>query len=124
MAGFFKRIHGHLYQLLLKGVVVFEATQMLFFLPLIQEKRHHLLECSHGPMRIRHHDALVDIVCHALSQSHSGVLKEQRVSYEDNSRPGDVYHPIFSMVVQLILMCLFVALPSLLTFLFLLFVLG
>ena len=42
-------------------------------------------------MRIRRHDALVDIVCHALSQSHSGVLKEQRVSYEDNSRPGDVY---------------------------------
>ena len=41
------------------------------------------------------HDALVDIVCHALSQSHSGVLKEQRVSYEDNSRPGDVYHPDF-----------------------------
>ena len=45
-------------------------------------------------MRNRHHDALVDIVCHALSQSHSGVLKE-RVSYEDNSRPGDVYHPDF-----------------------------
>ena len=29
-----------------------------------------------------------------MSQSHSGVLKE-RVSYEDNSRPGDVYHPDF-----------------------------
>ena len=55
----------------------------------------HLLECSHGPMRIRRHDALVDIVCHALSQSHSGALKEQRVSYEDNSRPGGVYHPDF-----------------------------
>ena len=46
-------------------------------------------------MRIHRHDALVDIVCHALSQSHSGVLKEQCVSYEDNSRPGDVYHPDF-----------------------------
>ena len=34
-------------------------------------------------------------ICHALSQSHSGVLKEQRVSYEDNSRPGDVYHHDF-----------------------------
>jgi len=30
-----------------------------------------------------------------LSQSHPGVLKEQRVSCEDHSRPGDVYHPDF-----------------------------
>ena len=37
----------------------------------------------------------LEIICHTLSQSHSGVLKEQRVSYEDNSRPGDVYHPDF-----------------------------
>ena len=28
-------------------------------------------------------------------QSHSGVLKEQCVSYEDHSRPGDVYHSDF-----------------------------
>ena len=46
-------------------------------------------------MRICCHDALVDIVCNALSQSHLGVLKEQRVSYEYNSHPGDVYHPDF-----------------------------
>ena len=46
-------------------------------------------------MRICRHDALVDIVCYALSQSHPGVLKEQRVSCEDHSRPGDVYHPDF-----------------------------
>ena len=56
---------------------------------------HHLLECSHGPMRICHHDALVDIVHHALSQNHPGVLKEQRASCEDQSCPGDVYHPDF-----------------------------
>ena len=41
------------------------------------------------------HEALVDIACHALSQSHPGVLKEQRVSCEDCSHPGDVYHPDF-----------------------------
>ena len=52
----------------------------------------HLLECSHGPMRICHHDSLVDTVCHALSQNHSGVLKEQRVSCESHLRPGDEYH--------------------------------
>ena len=60
-------------------------------------------------MRIHFHNGLVDIVCHALSQSHPGVLKEQRVSCEDHSRPGDVYHPDF---VQLILMCQSVALLS------------
>jgi len=31
-------------------------------------------------MIIRHHDALVDIVCHALSQRHPDVLKEQHIS--------------------------------------------
>jgi len=46
-------------------------------------------------MRIHCHDALVDIVCHALSQSHPGVLKEQHVSSNDHSRPDDVYHPDF-----------------------------
>ena len=56
----------------------------------------HLLECSHGPMRIRCHDALVDIACHALSQSYPGVLKEQRVSCEDHSCPVmSSYHPDF-----------------------------
>ena len=55
----------------------------------------HLLECSHGPMRTHHHDALIGIVYHALSQSHPGVLKEQHVSFEDRSLPDDVYHPDF-----------------------------
>jgi len=75
-------------------------------------------------MRIRRHDALVDIVCHTLSQSHPGVIKEQHVSCEDHSSPGDVYHRIFSLAVWLILMYLFIALLSLLTFLYLLPVLG
>ena len=53
----------------------------------------HRLKCSHGLMRIcRHIDTLADIVCHALSQSHPGVLKEQCVSCKDHSRPGNVYH--------------------------------
>ena len=46
-------------------------------------------------MRICHHNALVDIGCHALSQSHPGVLKEQQVSCEDHSHPGDFYYPDF-----------------------------
>ena len=44
-------------------------------------------------MRIQRHDALVNIVYNALSQDHLGVLKEQRASYDDGSRPGDVFHP-------------------------------
>jgi len=55
----------------------------------------HLLGCSHGPMRIRRHDALADIIYKALSQDHSGVLKEQRISHSDGLRPGDVFHPDF-----------------------------
>jgi len=46
-------------------------------------------------MRIRRHDSLVDIVCHALSQSHPGVLKKQRVSSNDHSCPSNVYHSDF-----------------------------
>ena len=46
-------------------------------------------------MHIPQHDALVNIVYHALSQSHTGVHKEQRISGDDQSQPGDVYHPDF-----------------------------
>ena len=77
------------------GIPLFPVPPLCVCLAPIDCFGDHLLECSHGPMRIRRHDALVDIVCHALSQSHPGVLKEQRVSGEDHSRPGDVYHPDF-----------------------------
>ena len=45
-------------------------------------------------MRIRHHDALVNIIYNALSQDQPGV-KEQRASYDDGLCPGDVFHPDF-----------------------------
>jgi len=44
-------------------------------------------------MRIRRHDALVNIVYNALEQDHPGVLKEQRASYDDGLCPDDVFHP-------------------------------
>jgi len=84
----------------------------------------HLLECSHGPMRICHHDVLVDILYRALSQSHPDVLKEQRASCEDQSRPGGMYHPDFQCGRPAFLIFKFVALPSLLIFLLNLLVLG
>jgi len=47
-------------------------------------------------MRIRRHDALADIIIYkVLSQDHPGVLKEQRVSYSDGLRLGDIFHPDF-----------------------------
>ena len=35
------------------------------------------------------------ITIDSLSQDHPGVLREQRVSYDDGLRPGDVFHPDF-----------------------------
>ena len=59
--------------------------------------RYHLLGCSHGPMRIRRHDALVNILHHALLQDRPGVLKEQRASFDDSSCPGDIFHPDYQL---------------------------
>ena len=54
----------------------------------------HLLSCGHGPMRIRRHDALCDVIYHALLQDNSGCRREQRCG-SGRDRPGDVYHPDF-----------------------------
>ena len=48
-------------------------------------------------MRIRRHDALVNILHHALLQDHPGVLKEQCASFDDSSRPGDIFHPDYQL---------------------------
>ena len=34
---------------------------------------------------------------HALLQDHPGVLKEQRASFDDSSRPGDIFHPDYQL---------------------------
>ena len=77
------------------GVPLFPVPPLSVCLAPIDYYGDHLLECSHGPVRICHHDALVDIVHHALSQSHLGVLKEQRPCCENQSHLRDVYHPDF-----------------------------
>ena len=45
-------------------------------------------------MRIHHHDALVNILYHALLQ---GVLKEQCASFDDSSHPEDIFHPDYQL---------------------------
>ena len=52
----------------------------------------HLIGCSHGPLCIRRHNALCDI---ALLEDSVDVQREQGVSGESASRPGDVFHPDF-----------------------------
>ena len=56
----------------------------------------HLIGCSHGPYRIRYHNALRDIIWHALQQDNSEVRREQRICRDDRSKPGDVFHPHFT----------------------------
>ena len=60
---------------------------------LIDQFGDHLLGCSHGPLRIQCHDALVTVVHHALLRDHPGVLREQGIASSDQSRPGDILSP-------------------------------
>ena len=55
----------------------------------------HLLGCGQGPLRIRRHDALCNIVYHALSQDNSSVRREERIWGDSRDRPGDIFHPDF-----------------------------
>ena len=71
----------------------------------------HLLGCSHGPMRIRRLDALVNILHHAFLKSNVPLLMTVQ------PRPGDISILIINLVILPILMSLSAALLSLLTFL-------
>ena len=55
-----------------------------------------LLGCAHGPLRIKCHDALRNIIWHALLMDDKGAAREQH-SGNSNNRPGDVYHPDFAL---------------------------
>ena len=75
--------------LLWLGVPLFLLLPVCTCLSVIDQFGDHLLGCSHGPLRIQRHDALVSIVHHALLQDHPGVLREQSIT-SDQSRPGDI----------------------------------
>ena len=55
----------------------------------------HLVGCGHGSMGIHHHDALCDVIYHALLQDNSGC---RRVQHHGPCLdcPDDVYHPDFT----------------------------
>ena len=82
------------------GVSLFPLSPLCTCLSTIDNYGDHLLGCSQGPMRIRQHDALVNIIYNALSQDHPGVLKEQRASYEMGCALAMFFILASSMVVQ------------------------
>ena len=56
----------------------------------------HLIGCGHGPLRIRRHNALCDLIYNAFLEDNSDVQKEQKVFGESAARrPGDIFHPDF-----------------------------
>ena len=55
----------------------------------------HLLGCGQGNWRIRRHDAICDVFLHALSVDNANCRREQRCTADNQSRPGDVFHPDF-----------------------------
>ena len=70
----------------------------------------HLLGCSHGPMRIRRHDVLCDVIFHALLQDNSGCRREQRCGSIIWIAQGIyILHPDYlygiSLLITLMLLC-------------------
>ena len=55
-----------------------------------------MLGCGDGPLRIRRHNALCELVFEALHIDNPGTKRESRCSSDDNSRPGDIFHPDFT----------------------------
>ena len=74
--------------------VFLEAAPFYSCHQLIDHFRDHLIECSHGLLRIRCHNAVGDPICFALLEDNSEVYLAQEVSGESVSRP-DVFHPDF-----------------------------
>ena len=56
----------------------------------------HLLSCGHGPLCIRQHNALRDVVYQALCLDNPSTRREQRIFRDSLDRPGDVFHPDFT----------------------------
>ena len=55
----------------------------------------HVLGCGHGPLRIKRHNAISEVIWHALLVDNKESKREQKCGGESNNRPGDVFHPDF-----------------------------
>ena len=74
--------------------VFLEAAPFYSCHQLIDHFRDHLIECSHGLLHIRCHNAVGNPIYFALLEDNSEVCLPQEVSGESVSRP-DVFHPDF-----------------------------
>ena len=79
------------------GIPIFSSTDSVRCScdSVVDQFGDHLLGCGHGPMKICRHDALCDVIFHALLQDNSGCKREQRCG-SNLDRPGDVFHPDYS----------------------------
>ena len=55
----------------------------------------HILGCGIGALRVRRHDAICDVIWHALLQDHSGCKKKNSIAALIWIFLGDVFHPDF-----------------------------
>ena len=60
----------------------------------LDEHGDHALGC--GPLRIKRHDAVCDVIYHCLLKENADTRRAQGCSTLSFDRPGDVYHPDFS----------------------------
>ena len=49
----------------------------------------HVLGCGHGPLRIKRHNAISEVIWHALLVDNRDSKREQKCGGESNNRPGD-----------------------------------
>ena len=80
------------------GIAVFPSPPLLVQCPcgqVIDKFGDHVLGYGSGPLRLKRHSALCDILCQYLLVDNAGSCREQCFSSKSNDRPGDVFHPDF-----------------------------
>ena len=69
------------------GIPLFPSLPLCTSLSVrIDQFGDHLLGCSHGPLRIQRHNALVSVVHHALLQDHPGVVSRGQTAFSSSRR--------------------------------------
>ena len=76
------------------GIPVFSNTDSPLCVcgQMIDHFGDHLMGCGHGPLCIRQHNALSDLIYYTPLEDNSDVCKEQKVSGESAAKPGDIFH--------------------------------
>ena len=78
------------------GIAIFPAPPnsiRCLFGVVVDQHGDHVLGCGYGSLRNKRHDALCDIIFHTVLVDNHDCKREQRCNSQNNTRPGDVYHP-------------------------------